>query len=158
MSYAPTYGAPVSYAPQPALMQTMAAPVQYAPQPIVATQPYTMPAPAPVPAPVPAPQPVYSAPSALAENDAPPGYRLAGYAPAPDGNETTEGWEFVNNKWIYVGKPAEAQVVTQQAPAPIVTVPQPVTYAPAAPLTYTMAAPIQQPVTYGAPAYGAPMY
>jgi hypothetical protein len=71
----------------------------------------------------------------------------------------TEGWEFVNGKWIYVGKPNDAQVVVQQMPAPVVTVPQPVTYAPApvttaAPLTYTMAAPIQQPMSY-AP---APMY
>ncbi len=72
---------------------------------------------------LPQPQPIFNvvapAPFALVPNpdphmpalghNAPPGYRLAGYAPVPgDGDKEFPGWEFVNNKWIFVGNQVKA--------------------------------------------------
>ena len=84
--------APMTYA-QPIYTQPAPMPISYQPMPAPAPMPQQFAAP-------PMPEPHKPAP----ENDAPPGYRLAGYAPVPEaGSEESPGWEFVNNKWIYVG-------------------------------------------------------
>lgn len=137
MSYAPmnnTYMAPApqyAYATQPAVYATAQMPVMQS-----APMQYTQ------PAPVMATPPVSAAPV----DDAPPGYRLAGYAPAPDAGALPEGWEFVNGKWIYVGKP-------EPVPQPVVT--QPMGYEampmPMATNYTSMAMPLQQ--TYTQPQY-----
>lgn len=114
MSYpqaVPQYG----YAPQPAIYATSQMPMM-APQPVMygSQQPMPIPMQAPMQAPM-------MAPAVGAVDDAPPGYRLAGYAPEPDAGNVPEGWEFVNKKWIYVGKPEPIPQVQQMytQPAPI---------------------------------------
>jgi hypothetical protein len=124
--------APQYYTTQPAVYSTSQMPM---PAPVTYTQ-------------APAPVPVTMAPVAPAPiDDAPPGYRLAGYAPAPDAGNLPEGWEFVNGKWIYVGKP-------EPEPAPMMRAIE----VPMAPTNYTSVAIPQytqpqytQPVTYTQP-------
>jgi hypothetical protein len=157
MSYVPmnnTYMAPApqyTYA-QPAVYSTSQIPMQ-SPAPVT----YTAPPPVTY-APAPAPMPMTRAIEMPAQDaDAPPGYRLAGYAPAPDSGNLPEGWEFVNGKWIYVGKPEPEPMPQMRAvEVPVtnytsVAIPQPVTYAPQ-PVTYTQPqvfATQQMPLTYG---------
>ena len=149
MSYVPmtnTYMAPApqyTYS-QPAVYSTSQIPMQ-SPAPVTYTQPAPM------------PMPMTRAIEPPADAEAPPGYRLAGYAPAPESGNLPEGWEFVNGKWIYVGKPEpEPQMRAIEMPitnytSVAIPQPQPVTYAPQ-PVTYTQPqvfATQQMPVTYG---------
>lgn len=83
----PMYAQPMMQ--QPMMQQPMM--VQQQPMMVMST-----------PAPAPAPQPEYKDPNDP-EANAPPGFKFAGYAPAPTPGESNPGWEFSQGKWLYRG-------------------------------------------------------